>query len=260
MSEKGGYKMNKKFVFGLMIILLTVILLAGTEKNKKNLKIGQGDDFFSICTAFIKDGELENNLQKMAEAEKKILERVKGIRLRRFFQCKTQSQIIWAITQWRSEGLHNTVAQSLMKTRRDDRIASISFGPDPYFEIFCQEQKDLRIGKFSAAFNYIIIGHGLINPNLKHKYTKLQKERFSNIKHGQIPWLRVYINKYNNTEFVFFIGFKNQAEFEKQKKMGEFHLLEYLFTGLTKPFGMSLLAGYNQFVCAPLKFDAQKVK
>ncbi len=258
--KKGGFRMKRKSLLGLMMVLFVSILLAGNQNTKKkNLSDSQKEDFFSICTAFISDGTLEKELQRMAGMEKKISERVKGIILRRFFQCKTQSQIIWAITQWRSEGLHNSVAQRLMKTRRDDRIASINFGPDPYFEIFGHECKDLRIGKFSGSLNYIIIGHGLINLNLKDEYLKLQKERFSRIKKQEIPWLRVYYNKYNSTEFVFFIGFKDQSEFEKHKNIGEFQLLEYLFTGITEPFKMSQLAGYNQFICVPLKLD-NKIK
>jgi hypothetical protein len=248
--------MKRKSLLGLMMILSVSILLAENQNTKnKNLMDSQKEEFFSICTAFIADGMLEKDLQKMAELEKKISERVKGIKLRRFFQCKAHSQIIWAITQWTSETLHNSVAQRMMKIRRDDRFASILFGPDPYFEIFGHEHKDVRIGKFTNSLNYIIIGHGLIYQDSKDEYLKLQKERFSKIENQKIPWLRVYYNKYNSTEFVFFIGFKDQSEFEKNKRIGEFHLLEYLFTGIKEPLKMAKLAGYNQFICAPLKFD-----
>jgi hypothetical protein len=93
---------------------------------------------FSICTALVTDGKLDTTIEEMREAEKKFTPEI-GVLFRRFFQCIAQPHVIWAITEWTSEKHHNGAAQSLMKHRRDDRIASILFGPEPYFEIFCIE-------------------------------------------------------------------------------------------------------------------------
>lgn len=254
-KKKEGDKMKRISFWGLMMVLTASILFAQNQNQKRLVSRDSQDEFFSICTAFIVDGMLEADLEKMAKQEKEISENVKGIKMRRFFQCKELSQIIWAITHWESEELHNSVAQHMMKIRRDDRFASILFGPDPYFEIFCHEYNEAKIGEFTDSLNYIIIGHGLIDQGSRDEFLNTHKERFSKIDTGRIPWLRVYFNKYNSSEFVFFMGFYDQSELEQNKKIGEFHLLEYLFTGITEPLGMAKLAGYNQFICVPLKFD-----
>ena len=96
---------------------------------------------FSICTAFVTEGKLDETLTMLVAEEKKFTVEI-GVLFRKFFQCTIQPHIIWAITEWKSEKHHNDAAQSIMKTRRDDRIASIQFGPEPYFEIFAMRKQD----------------------------------------------------------------------------------------------------------------------
>lgn len=138
-----------------------------------------------------------------------------------------------------------------MKKRRDDRIASILFGPDPYFEIFCNEERKLGVGEFSDELSLIVIAHGLMNTKAKESLLKLRKDRVTETAE-KLSWLRIYHNSYNPDEFVALLGFVNEDAFNQVRNVGDFLLEEYLFTGLRKPFGMSLLAGYNQFICSPL--------
>jgi len=205
---------------------------------------------FTICTAFVAEGELDETLEQMIASEKKFTSEI-GVLFRRFFQCTTQSHIIWAITEWKSEKHHNDAAQSLMKNRRDDRIASILFGPDPYFEIFCNEERNLGVGEFSDELSLIVIAHGLMNTKAKESFLKLRKNRVAEVAE-KLSWLRIYHNSYNPDEFVALLGFVNRDVFNQVRSVGDFLLEEYLFTGLRKPFGMSYLAGYNQFICSPL--------
>lgn len=173
---------------------------------------------FTICTAFVAEGKLN---------------------------------IIWAITEWKSEKHHNDAAQSLMKKRRDDRIASILSGPDPYFEIFCQEEKALTAGEFSDKLRFLVVAHGLVNTKARERFKNLLQKRIAETA-GRLHWLRIYHNTYNPDEFVAFLGFAEEEAFNQVRNVGDFLLEEYLFTGIRKPFGMSYLAGYNQFICVPL--------
>ena len=208
---------------------------------------------FTICTAFVAKGKLDETLMGITSSEKKFSPEI-GVIFRKFFQCETQPYIIWSITEWKSEKHHNDAAQSLMKKRRDDRIASIQFGPDPYFEIFCIEENDLKVGEFSDDLSFIIIAHGIINTEAKEKFLKLQKDRISAIKE-KLCWLRIYRNIYNPDEFVAVLGFVDEDSFSRVRRVNDFLMEEYLFTGLRNPMGMSYIASYNQFVCAPLSIS-----
>ncbi len=205
---------------------------------------------FSICTASVTEGKLDETLQQMALSEKEFTVEA-GVLFRRFFQCTVQPHIIWAITEWKSEKHHNDAAQSLMKKRRDDRSASILFGPEPYFEIFCNEEEELGVGEFSDRLNLIVVAHGLVSNKVKDKFQKLRKERFAEVA-KKLSLLRVYHNTYNPEEFVAFLGFVDEESFNRVRNVGGFLLEEYLFTGLRQHFGMSYLANYNQFICTPL--------
>jgi hypothetical protein len=205
---------------------------------------------YSLCTAFIDNGKIEETLRDLSKSEKKFTKEI-GVIFRKFFQCQIQPHIIWSITEWESEKHHNQAANSIMKTRYDDRFASIAFGPAPYFEIFCEEEKSLRIGLFSEELNHIIISHGLISEKAKEKYLKIREERIEEYRE-KIPWLNIFFNTYNSYEFVAYLGFRDEDEYKDIRNINELFLEEYLFTGLRKPLGMSLVANYNQFICKPL--------
>ncbi|MHA2304953.1 MAG: hypothetical protein ACXACU_06120 [Candidatus Hodarchaeales archaeon] len=205
---------------------------------------------YSLCTAFIDNGKIEETLREIVKSEEKFTKEI-GVLFRKFFQCQIQPHILWSITEWESEKHHNQAANSIMKTRYDDRFASIAFGPAPYFEIFCEEEKSLRIGMFSEELAHIIIGHGLISEKAKEKYLKIREERINKYRE-KIPWLNIFYNTYNSYEFVVFMGFQDEDEYENIRNINDLFLEEYLFTGLRKTLGMSLVANYNQYICKHL--------
>ncbi|GAJ01500.1 unnamed protein product, partial [marine sediment metagenome] len=98
---------------------------------------------------------------------------------------------------------------------------------------------------------HIIIGHGLISAKAKEKYLKIREERIEEFRR-KIPWLNIFYNTYNSSEFIVYMGFQDEVEYQGIRDINELILEEYLFTGLKKPLGMSLLANYNQFICKPL--------
>lgn len=78
---------------------------------------------------------------------------------RTFYQCVQQPHILWANTRWTSEGAHNRLAQTMMKVRKDDRVASAYFRPGLYYEIFAGEISEATIGAgASGAPGYVAAG------------------------------------------------------------------------------------------------------
>jgi len=205
---------------------------------------------FSICTAYIENGKLEETLKGFKESEKKFTKEI-GVLFRKFFQCKIQPHIIWTITEWENEKAHHDAAQSIMETRRDDRFASIGFGPEPYFEIFCNEDEIFKIGNYSEEYKFIIVIHGLIGEKVYDKFLEISKKRLEEVKE-KLQWVRVFRNTYNKDEFMAYIGFADESYYNKIRKINDIYLEEYLFTGLRNPLGMSYIASYNQFLCNPI--------
>ncbi|MFX0033769.1 MAG: hypothetical protein ACFE8V_16160 [Promethearchaeota archaeon] len=202
---------------------------------------------FTICTDFVPNGKLEDYLKNLSKSEKKFNKEI-GVLFRKFFQCKVQPHIIWAITEWINGKAHHDAAQSILKTRRDDRFASVGFGPEPYFEIFCKNEEAFSVGNYSDLYGIFIVIHALINDKVQDKYLGLRKERFEEVK-KKLCWMRVFHNISNNSEFVAFLGFTNEEQYNQSRQLGDFYLEEYLFTGIEKPLGMSYIANYNQFIC-----------
>ena len=202
---------------------------------------------FSICTAYIENGKLEETLKGFKESEKKFTKDI-GVLFRKFFQCKIQPHIIWTITEWENEKAHHDAAQSLMETRRDDRFASVGFGPEPYFEIFCGEDEIFKIGKYSEEYKFIIVIHGLIGEKVYDTFLEISKKRLEEVKE-KLQWVSVFRNTCHSGEFVAYLGFTDEKYYNKIRKINDIYLEEYLFTGLRKPLGMSYIASYNQFLC-----------
>ena len=205
---------------------------------------------FTICTSYVGEGQLDENLAGIVASEAKFTREI-GVLSRRFFQCSTQPHIIWANTEWVSEKHHNDAAQSLMQQRRDDRFASILFGPHPYFEIFCEEQEDLRAGDYAEDLDVIIVAHGLIAAKSRDSFLNLRRKRTAEWR-AKLPLLRTYHNTHAPDEFVAFLGFSSEDALAEVREVEDLLLEEYLFTGLEDPMGMSCLAAYNQFICRPL--------
>ncbi|KKN18307.1 hypothetical protein LCGC14_0957090 [marine sediment metagenome] len=207
---------------------------------------------FSICTEYIENGKLEEILKGFKESEKKFTKDI-GVLFRKFFQCKIQPHIIWAITEWKNEKAHHDAAQSIMGIRRDDRFASVGFGPEPYFEIFCNEDEIFKIGAYSEEYQFIIVIHGLIGEKVYDKFLEISKKRLEEVKE-KLQWVSVFRNTYHSGEFVAYLGFIDEKYYNKIRKINDIYLEEYLFTGLRKPLGMSYIASYNQFLCNPIDF------
>ncbi|MCW5634073.1 MAG: hypothetical protein KIT17_12130 [Rubrivivax sp.] len=206
---------------------------------------------FSICATFVAQGELDETLSAMALAETEFTAQ-RGVLSRTFAQCMVQPHVIWSVTEWRSEKHHHDAAQAIMKTRRDDRIASILCGPEPYFEIFGEEAAELRLGECPASgWPRLVVAHGLIGAKARAAYLRLRGGRVTRVMH-RIAGLRVYHNRYNADEFVALLACRGGDAFEAGPDTEGLRLEEYLFTGLRRPLGMSHLASYNQFVCTPL--------
>ena len=201
---------------------------------------------FSICTAIIEPGKIDETLAQWKESEK-VFTREIGVMERYFFQCEIQPHIVWSLTGWVSEKHHNDAAQSIMKIRRDDRIASAPFDK-PYFEVFA-EQDPLSFGSAGANCGLIIVAHGLISAKARERYYELRKKRIAEFK-NRFAWFGLYHNTYNPDEFTAYLGFENKAAYEALRKDEGLCLEEYLLTGLQTPLGMSMIAGYNQFPCA----------
>jgi len=212
---------------------------------------------FSICTTFVTEGKLDETLGAMAAAEADFTAEI-GVLSRLFLQCVDQPHVIWAVTQWQSEKHHHDAAQSIMKARRDDRIASIRFGTEPYFEIFCDDAEDLRSGEYAGDRRCVVVAHGLIGARSRDRYRALRRERLAHVA-GKLDWLRIHHNRYHPDEFVALLGFRSDAAFAAVRDIEGMCLEEYLFTGLRRPLGMSWLASYNQFSCVPLAFDRPRL-
>jgi len=204
---------------------------------------------FTVCTTFIADGSYDREMAALHEAEQSMAASP-DILFRRHFQSETQRQLLWSVTQWRSEERHNATAQSIMKTRRDDRVASAAF--EPYYETFCDEVEGMRVGRHSAQLRFVVVGHGLIDPRTRVDYLGRRGAALRKLR-GRFDWLRVFQNRYQPDEFFFFMGFKSRADYERARSVGPLTLEETLFTGLAAPGRMSLLASYNQFPCRPLE-------
>ena len=209
---------------------------------------------FTVCTSVVAEGKLEQSLADLAQAEPKFNAEA-GVIWRRFFQCRVQPHIIWAVTEWVSERHHHDAAQSLMQARRDDRIAAILFGPDPYYEIFCDEAAELAAGEPSADARFIVIAQGLIGERVREAYLAQRAERAPQLA-SRVAWQRVYQNRYHRDEFVAMLGFRDEAAYQAVREVDGLRLEEVLLTGLREPLGMSWVASYNQYVCQPLALPA----
>ncbi len=213
---------------------------------------------YTVCTDYVENGTLDEYLEGLVESEKKFTNEI-GVLFRKFFQCKIQPHVIWAVTEWDNAKSHHDAAQSILKTRRDDRFASVAFGPTPYFEIFCNSDESLSVGEFLNANKFFIVVHGLINEKLIKEFLDIRRMRFEEVKH--IPqWMRVFHNISNRSEFVAFLGFSSEEVFNKVRKVDDFYLEEYLFTGIKEPLGMSQVAAYNQFICEQIVVSNLKIK
>jgi len=207
---------------------------------------------FTICTAIVQDGQLEKELHNMREAEKKFTREI-GVLERDFYQCIQQPHIIWSNTKWTGEYAHNNAAESVMKVRRDDRIASAYFQPGLYFEIFCKEIDEVSYkAPSNKPFELVVICHGLVAIKKLEQWNQTIRELFKDLHFVEgLEICRTFYNNYNPTEFVGFMGWSNAQDYQKHRMMDDLTIEEHYYAGLKS--GSSLLAAYNQFYCKPLR-------
>lgn len=206
---------------------------------------------FTICTAFVPEGELEKQLDGFREAEKRFTREI-GVLQRDFYQCIQQPCIIWSNTKWTGEKAHNDAAQSIMKVRRDDRIGAAYFQPGLYFEIFCKEMHEAALASAEEnAPEMVVICHGLVAIKEVDHWNRIIRQLFRDLHSiGGLSFCRTFYNYYNPTEFVGFMGWTSQESYQKHRMIDDLTIEEHCYTGLKS--GQSLLASFNQFYCKPL--------
>jgi quinol monooxygenase YgiN len=205
---------------------------------------------FTICTAIVAQGELENQLSGFRDSEKRFTREI-GVLERDFYQCIQQPHIIWSNTKWTSEQAHNDAAYGIMKTRKDDRIGSAYFEPGLYFEIFCKEIEEACYMRRNEKADMIVVAHGLVASKQLEAWNQTTRRVFKDL--GSIEGLvscRTFYNYYNSAEFVGFMEWTNQESYEKHRMIDTFTIEEHCYTGLRR--GSSMLAAYTQFYCRPL--------
>jgi len=207
---------------------------------------------FTICTAIVPDGELEKQVNSFREAEQRFTREI-GVLERDFYQCIEQPHIIWSNTKWTEEKAHNDAAQSIMKVRKDDRIGAAYFRPGLYFEIFCKEIDEVSYKASSKRpFSMVVICHGLVAAKKLVVWTKVLHEANKNLTSVDgLGFCRTFFNYYNPAEFVGFMGWSGPKDYQQHRMIDDLTIEEHCYTGLSS--SSSLLAGYNQFYCNPLK-------
>jgi hypothetical protein len=207
---------------------------------------------FTICTAIIPEGELEKQIIGFRDAEKRFTREI-GVLERHFYQCIQQPHIVWSNTKWTTEKAHNDAAQSIMKVRRDDRIGAAYFQPGLYFEIFCNEIEEVSYKSPNEKLpQMIVICHGLVAVKKLDQWNKIMREAFKDLCHVErLGFCRTFYNYYNPAEFVGFMGWNSQEDYQKHRMIDDLTIEERCYTGLKS--GSSMLAGFNQFYCRPLK-------
>ena len=207
---------------------------------------------FTICTAIVCEGELEQQINGFRESERKFTREI-GVLERDFYQCIQQPHIIWSNTKWTSEKAHNDAAEGIMKVRKDDRIASAYFQPGLYFEIFCKEINEAHYAASEKKeANVIVVSHGLITLKKLERWNQAIRDTSKDLQDiEELASCRVFYNYYNPAEFVGFMGWNSQEDYQKRRISNGLTIEERMFTGLKK--SSSVLASYNQFYCRPLK-------
>jgi hypothetical protein len=207
---------------------------------------------FTICTVIVPESELEKHISGFREAEKRF-NRAIGVLERDFYQCIKQPHVIWSNTKWTGEKAHNAAARSIMKVRRDDRIGAAYFQPGLYFEIFCKEIDEVSYkSPNKMQIRMIAICHGLVATKKCDIWSKILRESSEDLSSVEgLGFCRTFYNYYNPAEFVGFMGWNRREDYQKHRMIDGLTIEEHCYTGLKS--GSSLLAGYNQFYCKPLK-------
>ena len=207
---------------------------------------------FTICTAIVPEGELEKQISGFRDAERRFTREI-GVLERDFYQCIQQPHIIWSNTKWTEEKAHNDATQSIMKVRRDDRIGAAYFQPGLYFEIFCKEIDEVSYKSPSEKLpEIIVICHGLVATKKLDQWNKFLREHFKDLHSVEgLSSCRTFYNYYNPAEFVGFMEWNSQEDYQKHRMINDLTIEEHYYTGLKS--GSSMLASFNQFYCKPLK-------
>jgi len=133
---------------------------------------------FTICREIVAEGELQDSLDGMREAEANFTAEV-GVLDRRFYQCVQQPHVIWANTEWTTEKAHNLAAEAIMKVRKDDRVASAYFRPGLYFEIFCLPVEAAWHDFEEGEAGFILLSHAVIADRAFDRWEERCRERLA---------------------------------------------------------------------------------
>ncbi|MCC6554487.1 MAG: hypothetical protein IT372_16025 [Polyangiaceae bacterium] len=210
-------------------------------------------EIFTICTEFIQQGSHDAEIEALRKAEQHFT-REAGVLERTFYQCVQQPHILWANTRWTSEGAHNRLAQTMMKVRKDDRVASAYFRPGLYYEIFAGEISEATIGAgASGAPGYVIVAQGCVSDRDAATWRDDLAARARAL--PPIPGLvrcRSFFNLYCTRELVAFLEWESEEAYLAGRRLGERTIEETLLIG-EKPY---TLAAYVQFECRVLHLTA----
>ena len=101
-------------------------------------------------------------------------------------------------------------------------------------------------------FSLVTICHGLVATKKLGTWNKLLLEASKKVCSIEgHSFCRSFYNYYNPAEFVGFMGWNSLEDYQQHRMTGDLTIEEQCYTGLSS--GSSLLAGYNQFYCKPLK-------
>lgn len=209
---------------------------------------------YSICNGFYDQDRMTETLDSLQQAQAGFGSQA-GVVRRHLFRCRFPTNLLWSVTEWVHEEAHHDAAQRILKTRRDDRIASARPDGSPYFEIFCERVHDLCVGRFSSDLTHAVVVHGTLSLEDVGSSWHRMAERFSMVR-NRLSWCEFFLNSRNSSEFVAFFGYADAASRHAQRLVGELTLEEFLVCGLQSAFSMAPIAGYNQFEAVPLCFGA----
>jgi len=202
---------------------------------------------YSLCTQLVDDGQLDRTLADLAAAEKRFTREI-GVLRRRFLQCVPQPHLIWAATEWTSEGAHNAAARSIMQVREDDRVASAFFRPGQYWEAFALPVAGAQLDGDGPA-EHVVVARALVADRCADGWEQRAVRRFAALARPDgLVRAQVWQNYACRREIVAFLEWRDEAAYAAGRMVGERTVEEELLVAAPR----SDLASYDQFECRPL--------
>jgi hypothetical protein len=207
---------------------------------------------FSICREIVAQGGLDESLKSQCDAEASFTSEI-GVLDRHFFQCIQQDHVIWAITEWTTEKAHNDAAESIMKVRRDDRVASAYFRPGLYFELFGKPVEAACREWAAGDAGLVVVCHGLVADRAFDGWGERVMARLDALGSPEgLLRLDTYWNYDSKREFVAFMRWRDETAYVAARDAHDHTPEERVFV---EPGDRSDLASFCQFECRPLIFE-----